>query len=604
MNKTEKLICLLLGGVLAWYLFVQSPKEAKARAEYAKAQAAARAEAGATSAKTDEAGLQNGRGARSPSAPVGSPSAPVETAAAPVAVPDVPEEIVVLENDELKLELSTWGGVVKKATLKKYAQGLGPVGDGNPAVEFDYSAAPLGEIGGATGLAPNAAYEVRSRSDGEVVFANAAATRTVSLGSGYRISYRDDIAAAGGASPLAQGATISLGAMAMGGSRNDILSVDSWALDAGKGKEGVVHHCEGDSPLKGYLVGGLSGGCSGSKSAAGLPPSAGIAYPGAQRWVALKNRFFVTALVSTTAANGGFSATVSRDVRSANYRPETVSARMTILPGCGQSVETTFYAGPKRQSLLWDLGMKDVMEFGMWRWVCYPMVWALNFFHGWAPNYGVAIILLTILVRLVFWPLTHKSTVGMKKMQELQPLMKEIQAKYKDNPQRLQQETWALYREKKVNPMSSCLPMLVQIPVFIALFHVLRSAVELRYAPFLWIADLSEPEALGATSWFPFFGGLNILPILMAATMALQSALTPSTGDRNQQRMMMVFMPVMMLVMFYSFPSALSLYWTLSQVFSIVQMWLIRRQTAAKKGEALVPEVIDPPVTRQMRRHG
>ena len=189
----------------------------------------------------------------------------------------------------------------------------------------------------------------------------------------------------------------------------------------------------------------------------------------------------------------------------------------------------------------------------------------------------------------------------MKKMQELQPLMKEIQAKYKDNPQRLQQETWQLYREKKVNPMSSCLPMLIQIPVFIALFNVLRSAVELRYAPFLWIADLSEPEGLFA-SWFPF-GGLNLLPVLMAVSTALQSYFTPSTGDKKQQQMMMVMMPAMMLIMFYSFPSALSLYWFLSNIFSIVQMWLIRRQTAAKQAEVLTPEVIDPPQTRQMRRH-
>ena len=160
-----------------------------------------------------------------------------------------------------------------------------------------------------------------------------------------------------------------------------------------------------------------------------------------------------------------------------------------------------------------------------------------------------------------------------------------------------------MYRDNKVNPMASCLPMLVQIPVFIALFTVLRSAVELRYAPFLWIADLSEPEALGATSWFPFFGGLNILPILMAATMALQSAVTPSTGDKQQQRMMMVMMPLMMLVMFYSFPSALSLYWTVSQVLSIAQMWWIRkRYTPAPV--AASEAVVDVPVTRQMRRHG
>jgi YidC/Oxa1 family membrane protein insertase len=139
--------------------------------------------------------------------------------------------------------------------------------------------------------------------------------------------------------------------------------------------------------------------------------------------------------------------------------------------------------------------------------------------------------------------------------------------------------------------------------VFIALFNVLRSAVELRYAPFLWIGDLSEPEGLFA-SWFPF-GGLNILPILMAVSTGLQSAFTPSAGDKNQQRMMMVFMPLMMLFMFYSFPSALSLYWFLSNLFSIVQMWIIRRQTAAKSNDAVItPEVIDPPMTRQMRRHG
>ena len=248
--------------------------------------------------------------------------------------------------------------------------------------------------------------------------------------------------------------------------------------------------------------------------------------------------------------------------------------------------------------------MKDVMEFGMWRWICYPLVRVLNFFNDLIPSFGVAIILLTILVRLLFWPLTHKSTVGMRKMQELQPKMKEIQAKFKDNPQRLQQETFALYREAKVNPMSSCLPMLIQIPVFIALFNVLRSAVELRYAGFLWIADLSEPEALFA-SWFPF-GGLNLLPILMAVTTALQSYFTPSAGDKSQQRMMMVMMPLMMLFMFYSFPSALSLYWFLSNLFSIVQMWLIRRQTSAKPaaGSSVFPDgIIDPPQTRQMRRH-
>ena len=504
--------------------------------------------------------------------------------------PSVPEKIVTLENDEVKLELSTWGAVVKKVTLKKYAKDCGPISEENPPVVLDFSDSPLGA--GETVEAFEASEVTTEEKCNFVKFTSGAKSREILLMNldSYKLQFRD----------VGMSGSISLGAMRMGDSKNDLLSVDSWAMDAGKGKPGVIHHGDDDSPLKPYLVGGLSGGCSGSKSAAGMPEETTVEYPGAQTWIAVKNRFFVTALASCTEGNAGFSATVKRDMGAANYKPESVSVSVNFK-GDVTKRTTTFFVGPKKQSLLWDLGMKDVMEFGMWRWLCYPLVWVLNLFNGWIPNFGVAIILLTILVRLLFWPLTRKSTEGMKKMQELQPLMKEIQAKYKDNPQRLQQETWQLYREKKVNPMSSCLPMLIQIPVFIALFNVLRSAVELRYAPFLWIADLSEPEGLFA-SWFPF-GGLNLLPILMAVSTALQSYFTPSTGDKKQQQMMMVMMPAMMLIMFYSFPSALSLYWFLSNIFSIVQMWLIRRQTAAKQAEVLTPEVIDPPQTRQMRRH-
>ncbi len=579
MNKTEKLICLLLGVVLAWYVWNEMGR-AKERQKYLAEQAAI----AATNVTAEAAAPQ-------PSAPEAAASANSGTnaAAEPApALPATPEKIVVLESDDVKLELSTWGAVVKKVTLKKYAKDRGEISDENPPVVFDFSDSPLGAGASVE------AYDVAEEKPGSVKFACGAKSRVISLGANYRIELEDD----------GIGGPLSLGLMRMGDSKNDLLSVDSWAMDAGKGKEGVLHHCEGDSPLKGYLIGGLSGGCSGSKSAEGMPERAAVPFPGAQKWVAVKNRFFVTALCSSTAANTGFETTVVRDMSAANYRPASVSARVSLADGAEKRT-SVFYVGPKKQSFLWDLGMKDVMEFGMWRWLCYPLVWVLNFFNNLIPNYGIAIILLTILVRLLFWPLTHKSTVGMKKMQELQPKMKEIQAKFKDNPQRLQQETWALYREAKVNPMSSCLPMLIQIPVFIALFNVLRSAVELRYAPFLWIGDLSEPEGLFA-SWFPF-GGLNILPILMAVSTGLQSAFTPSTGDKSQQKMMMIFMPAMMLFMFYSFPSALSLYWFLSNLFSIVQMWIIRRQTAAKtaaKGEVLMGEVIDPPVTRQMRRHG
>ncbi len=571
MNKTEKLICLLLGAILAWYIF---------SGKGAKPAAATATEGGSATNVVAEAAVAE--------SPVAKPAVAAEESPKPKAKPTVPEKCVTLENDDVKLELSSWGAVVKKVTLKNYAQKAGKVSDENPPVTFDFSDAPLG-----AGSGDIEAFEIRRVEGGEAVFAKNGAARTIRLEDDYRIVFEDH----------GIGGAISLGVMQMGSAKNDLLSVDSWAFDAGKGKEGVIHHGDDDSPLKPYLVGGLVGGCSGSKDATFMPTSTTLPYPGAQKWVALKNRFFVAAFCSSTAANEGFEATVERDTASATYRPDAISARVRLSDDAGDRT-TVFFVGPKKQTLLWDLGMRDVMEFGMWRYLCYPLVWVLNLFHALVPNYGVAIILLTILVRILFWPLTHKSTVGMKKMQELQPKMKALQAQFKDNPQRLQQETFALYKAEKVNPMSSCLPMLIQIPVFIALFNVLRSAVELRYAPFLWISDLSEPEALFA-SWFPF-GGLNILPIAMAVTTALQSAFTPSTGDKSQQRMMMIFMPAMMLFMFYSFPSALSLYWFLSNVFSIVQMALIRRATAREHAaQVIVPdEVIDPPKTRQMRRHG
>jgi len=580
MNKAEKLICLVLGAALAWYIWSEMGK-AKERAAQAAAEPVA-VETAAKEAKSAEI---------KPAVEAVKTAAdkPVESATA--AKPSVPEKTLVLENDEVKLELSTWGAVVKKVTLKKYAKDCGEISAENPAVVMDFSESPLG-----AGEAVEA-FEVASQDAEAVTFKLGEKSRKITLGKDYQILFED--AASSTHCPLS--ATISLGSMRMGDSKNDLLSVDSMAIDAGKGKPGVIHHSDDDSPLKAYLVGGLAGGCSGSKSAAGMPEKESVDYPGHQKWIALKNRFFVTALASCSEPNVGFKAVVRRDMNAANYKPESISAVVNFKTAQLKR-SATFYVGPKKQSHLWDLGMKDVMEFGMWRWLCYPLVWVMNLFNDFIPNYGIAIILLTILVRILFWPLTHKSTIGMKKMQEIAPKMKELQAKFKDNPQRLQQETWALYKAEKVNPMSSCLPMLIQIPIFIALFNVLRSAVELRYASFLWIADLSEPEGLFA-SWFPF-GGLNLLPILMAVTTALQSYFTPSAGDKKQQQMMMIMMPAMMLFMFYSFPSALSLYWFLSNIFSIVQMWLIRRSAAKKQDGVIIPEVIDPPVTRQMRRHG
>ena len=569
MNKQEKTIAIILGLCLAGWLWHSVTEQKKA------AQAAR--EAAATQQACASAAVE-GKQASAVAAPAAAEAK--REPAAKAAAYSKAEKTVALSNAQEVVVFSTRGASVKSVTLLDYAQNRGEVSAENPAVVLDFASAPA--------LAAEGDFEIAEQGGDFVCFRNGSMTRRIRLAGDYRLEVEEESAAE---LPSA----LPVGVMSMGGGANDLLSIDSWVHDAKGGR--VVHHGE-EEPLESYLV-ASAGGCSGKKSAAGIPETSEVSVPGVCTWVAVKNRFFVTALCKISESAAGFKAAVTRDVNVSDYKLKNVSATLDMAKDSKKRTYT-FFAGPKKQSLLWNLGMRDVMEFGMWRWVCYPMVWILNVFHSWIASFGIGIILLTILVRLVFWPLTHKSTMSMRRMSEIQPKMKEIREKFKDNPQRLQQETWALYRDNKVNPMASCLPMLVQIPVFIALFTVLRSAVELRYAPFLWIADLSEPENL-FPGIFPF-GGLNILPILMAVTMGLQSALTPSTGDKQQQRMMMIMMPVMMLVMFYSFPSALSLYWTLSQVLSIVQMWYIRKRYTPP-APAAAEDTLDAVVTRQMRRH-
>ncbi|HSR88176.1 MAG TPA: YidC/Oxa1 family insertase periplasmic-domain containing protein, partial [Pontiella sp.] len=308
-------------------------------------------------------------------------------------------------------------------------------------------------------------------------------------------------------------------------------------------------------------------------------------------WVAAKNKFF-TQILRPDEPMATMALLCSRDLDQKGSVPRDIAAALSfkpvqITPGSALTLDYTYYIGPKRYSILKAAGnnMEGVMEFetiGAFSWMNWLMepsrkglLWALNLFHGIFHSYGIAIILLTLVIRILFWPLTHKSTESMRRMQELQPEIKAIQTKYKKDPQRMQQETMKLYKEKKVNPMGGCLPMFVQIPVFIALFTVLRNAIELRYAGFLWIADLSAPENLFMGK-VPFVHSLNILPLVMSASMVWQQKMTspPAAAtpeQQQQQKMMMIMMPLMMLFFFYSMPSGLVLYWTTSNLLMIAQ---------------------------------
>ncbi len=197
------------------------------------------------------------------------------------------------------------------------------------------------------------------------------------------------------------------------------------------------------------------------------------------------------------------------------------------------------------------------------RWLLRLLIWLHDLFNV-SYAYGLAIIVITLAVKLLFWPLTHHYTNSMRKMQALQPQLKELREKYKDDPQKLYRKQAELFKENKVSQLGGCLPMLLQLPVFFALFVTFRGAIELRHASFLWSADLSMPDDIL---------GLPIRPlaILMGLTMLLQQKLTPSAADPQQQRMMN-FMSIFFIFLFYGMPSGLTLYWTVSQILSIVQM--------------------------------
>jgi YidC/Oxa1 family membrane protein insertase len=601
MNTQEKIIAGLLAVFLVGWLFysqTQQVKEAKLRA----AQQATAQKAGTL---PPEAPQTNGV------APIltAPPASLVATPAVALpATPRVPEELVELSDDEVRVSISSHGAVVKSVQLSQFPTKPGKISDSNPPMVLDYAVAPALALSGLPGIASDAPYQLTKDASGRIITLKTVTaqqvevTRRIELHKNYQIAVTDTVRNMGAERLLIGTNEICIGVMHKEHSAQAVLSVDSLPV-AEKAK---TKYWGSEDLTKTYLLGGSVGGCGGSSSAAGLPESLTIPVVESQKWVALKSRFFVSALTASET-NSGFSLKTVRDMKQPNFSLTVLSANM-VFPG--RSLEQgeamtrnyTLFVGPKKLSLLRSMGnkMEDVMNFGFFWWFCELLVPTLNFFHSLIPNYGVAILLLTLLVRIIFWPLTHKSTVSMKKMQELQPKLKEIQSKFKDNPTKMQQETWACYKENKVNPLSSCLPMLIQIPVFIALFTVLQSAVELRYAPFLWINDLSEPENL-FLGMIPYVGALNILPILMAGTMALQTYLTPSAGDPAQQKMMLIMMPIMMLFMFYSFPSALSLYWTVSQVLSIVQMLMIRR-TVAHEHPAVEVLPPDESMTRQQRR--
>ena len=280
-------------------------------------------------------------------------------------------------------------------------------------------------------------------------------------------------------------------------------------------------------------------------------------------WIAMLQHYFLTAWLPK---NGTPREFYMRRVDNLNAAGVIIPAP-AVQPGASAIVTVPLYAGPQEQDKLAKLapGLDLSVDYGWLTIIAVPLFWLLSWFYNWVGNWGVAIIILTVIIKLIFYPLSEASYRSMAKMRVLAPKLQRLKEQYGDDRQRMQQAMMELYKTERINPLGGCLPIVVQIPVFIALYWVLLASVELRHAPFmLWITDLSRPDP-----WF-------ILPILMGATMIIQTRLNPEPPDPVQAKVMKI-MPIAFSVFFFFFPAGLVLYWLVNNILSIAQQWNINR---------------------------
>ena len=246
------------------------------------------------------------------------------------------------------------------------------------------------------------------------------------------------------------------------------------------------------------------------------------------------------------------------------------------------TLSAKLYFGPKKSDILASLNVKaqKIVDFGWFDIIAKPLIMGLNLSNKVTHNYGIDIILLTILIKIIFYPLSVKSYKSMKEMQKLQPQIAKLREKYKDDKQKVNQEMMAMYKQKGVNPMGGCLPMVIQIPVFFALYKALSGAIELRHAPFMfWINDLSAPEDLFSFAVMGYTIPIRILPLVMGITQMIQQKMTPTSADPMQEKLML-FMPIFFTFLFWGFPAGLVLYWLVNNVISIGQQYYINKKVS------------------------
>jgi YidC/Oxa1 family membrane protein insertase len=326
---------------------------------------------------------------------------------------------------------------------------------------------------------------------------------------------------------------------------------------------------KGEKVEKKDLGGAKSSGCTpGCSSKKTTMESFDFIDRGKIEWFSFEGEYFTSMLIPPPT-KGETTLTVKGIGDKNILRADIAGPAIPVAAGQTVKIPYRIYMGPIKVNELKELGVgaEKLIDFGFFNVVAKPLLWFLNLCHSATKNYGIDIIILSILIKIIFLPLTQISFKSMKEMQKVQPEMARLKEVYKNDKARLQQEMMLLYKRRKINPMSGCLPMLIQIPVFIALYNVLQSTFEMRHAPFfLWIRDLAAKDPI------------YLAPLVMGASMVIQQKMTPTAADPAQAKMFML-MPIMFTFLFLSFPSGLVLYWLVNNVLSIAHQYYMTKQS-------------------------
>jgi YidC/Oxa1 family membrane protein insertase len=561
MDRKSIVAIVLAVLVIGWAQY-QTQQEMK-RSREAQAAVAAEEAAKATPAPEPTA---------KPVAPTTTPAPAVE-AAPVVATPAIPEQKFSLQTPVADYEFTNQGGGIATLRLLKHA-GVTP---GSKMVLNSAASHPMGALLLKPEDADNASYEARAEGD-RVIFERTlpngihlTKTYTVSqkAGDDYRVGLTLAYTNRGAASVEQPASYLFIGSAAPLHT-NDIPYYLGFDWFGGKSNAFITPNWFNASKIP--LVG--------IETSPAKPVY--TANPGNVTWAGVRDQYFTTIILPNEGqAEGVWARPVS--VKIDNQDLKGVEGFLELAPfklAPGESVtkQFTLYSGPAEHKQLSALGHEAVQMMNIDRWwitrsVGSLLLRSMIFLEGFLHSYAWAIIVLTFIVRGLLWPIQGKANKSMKRMQLLQPKMVELKEKYKDNPTQMNQEVMKLYKDYGVNPVSGCLPMVIQIPIFIGFYSMLGTAVELRGSSFLWVHDLSRPDTIMHLAGIP----LNILPLMMAATMVWQMQLTPKAGDPAQQKMMM-FMPLVFVFVTYNFASALALYYTVQNILSIFQLYVTRNQ--------------------------